>query len=129
MKRTHPADQLKDLDDNTLTRKLGSEALTRTAVPESIKVNVEDGVVVLRGEVDSPDRMSELAETVMEVPGVTGVENLLHLPGEPAPNKAAALEYYGRFVEVWRDADPDMQPLVKDIRQRLTALSPDVSNP
>lgn len=99
MKRTHPADQSKDLDDNTLARKLESEALTGTAVPEGIKVNVEDGVVVLRGEVDSPDRMSELAETVMEVPGVAGVENLLHLPGEPAPNKAAALEASARATD------------------------------
>jgi tetratricopeptide (TPR) repeat protein len=34
-----------------------------------------------------------------------------------------ALEYYGRFVELWQDADPDLQPLVRDVRQRMARLA------
>jgi osmotically-inducible protein OsmY len=97
MRATHPTEQPKDLDDATLARKVGSEVL-RTA-PEGITVNAEDGIVVLRGEVSAPERMSELARAVLRVPGVTGVENLLHLPGEPAPNKAPALEASTRAAE------------------------------
>ena len=61
-----------------------------------ITVNAEDGVVILRGEVASAERMAALASAVLQVPGVVGVENLLHLPGEPAPNKARALEASAR---------------------------------
>jgi BON domain-containing protein len=96
MKATHAVEQPKDLDDATLVAKVESEVLRRADVPEGISVNAEDGVVVLRGEVETPERMTELAEAVLRVPGVTGVENLLHLPGEPAPNKARALEASAR---------------------------------
>jgi hypothetical protein len=96
MKATHRVETPKDLDDTTLTRKIESEVLRGADVPEGITVNVEDGVVVLRGEVESPERMSELARKVLAVPGVSGVENLLHLPDEPAPNKASALEASAR---------------------------------
>jgi hypothetical protein len=96
MKATHHIQQPKDLDDATLTHKVESEVLRGADVPEGITVNAEDGVVVLRGEVDSPERMAELARRVLRVPGVAGVENLLHLPGEPAPNKARALEASAR---------------------------------
>jgi hypothetical protein len=97
MKATHPTEQAKDLDDATLAHKIESEVL-RTAA-EGITVNAEEGVVVLRGEVGSPERMAELAQAVLRVPGVTGVENLLHLPGEAAPNKAQALEASTRAAE------------------------------
>jgi osmotically-inducible protein OsmY len=92
MKATHHVQQPKDLDEAALTHKVESEVLRGPSVPEGISVNVEDGVVVLRGQVDSPERMTELTAAVLRVQGVTGVENLLHLPGEPAPNKAKALE-------------------------------------
>lgn len=39
--------------------------------------------------------------------------------GEPA----AAAERYARFVELWADADPDLQDLVRDARRRLEALA------
>jgi osmotically-inducible protein OsmY len=97
MKATHPTEQTKDLDDATLAHKVESEVLR--GAPEGITVNAEDGIVVLRGEVDSPERMSELARMVLRVPGVSGVENLLHLPGQPAPNKAKALEASTRAAE------------------------------
>jgi len=34
-----------------------------------------------------------------------------------------AKEYYGRFVELWRDADSDFQPSVQEIKARLAKLS------
>lgn len=57
-----------------------------------IVVNVEDGLVVLRGEVANSEQMNELTQGVMQIPGAVGVENLLHLPQERPPNKAAARE-------------------------------------
>ena len=34
-----------------------------------------------------------------------------------------ALEYYGRFVDLWKNADPEFQPLVADIRKRMAELA------
>jgi hypothetical protein len=99
MKARHPVQETKDLSDVTLARKVQSEALSGSDVPEGITVNAEDGVVVLRGEVQTAERMTELAQAVLLVPGVVGVQNLLHLPGEPAPNKASALEASARAKE------------------------------
>ena len=36
---------------------------------------------------------------------------------------AQAREYYGRFVDLWKDADPELQPLVVDARAALRHLS------
>ena len=43
----------------------------------------------LRGQVDRPELIHDLEEAVRKVPGVRGVENLLHLPGTPAPTSHA----------------------------------------
>jgi tetratricopeptide (TPR) repeat protein len=42
---------------------------------------------------------------------------------EQKGDRARALDYYGRFVELWRDADPDLQPQVTEIRQRMANLA------
>ncbi len=34
-----------------------------------------------------------------------------------------ARDYYGRFLDLWKDADPELQPLVRDVKQRLAKLS------
>jgi eukaryotic-like serine/threonine-protein kinase len=40
-------------------------------------------------------------------------------------DRARAAEYYARFVELWRDADPELQPQVQSARERLAALAPE----
>jgi BON domain len=91
-KATHPTEQPKDLDDVTLAHKIESEVISRMDVPKGkIAVNVEDGVASLRGQVETPDQMTSVAQDVLRVPGVIGVENFLHLPGELPPNKARAM--------------------------------------
>jgi len=42
---------------------------------------------------------------------------------EQRGDRAKALDYYGRFVDLWKDADPELQPLVKDARARLARLA------
>jgi len=37
-------------------------------------------------------------------------------------DKQKALDYYGRFVAGWRDADPELQPQVKEAKARMAAL-------
>lgn len=90
-KATHrtPADP--EPDDATLAHKVESEIFGDPNVPKGkINVNAEDGVVVLRGEVDRPEDVNGFEARVRKVPGVVDVRNLLHLPGTPAQNKEAA---------------------------------------
>ena len=96
-KATHrtPADP--EPDDSTLAHKVESELFGDPTIPKGkININAEDGIVVLRGELDDPKQLDTLEDTVRKIPGVAGVRNLLHLRGEPAPNKAAARQTTAR---------------------------------
>jgi hypothetical protein len=74
-------------DDATLTDKVETEIFRDRDVPQGqINVNTEHGRVVLRGEVPSEDMKARLEKQARLIPGVADVENLLHLPGEPAPH-------------------------------------------
>jgi osmotically-inducible protein OsmY len=76
-------------DDVTLARKVETEIFRDAHVPKGqINVNVEDGVVYLRGELEERDLIQDLEAQARKVQGVLGVENLLHVRGEEAPAKA-----------------------------------------
>ena len=42
---------------------------------------------------------------------------------EAKGDKTRALDFYGRFTELWREADPEFQPKVKEVRRRIAELS------
>jgi osmotically-inducible protein OsmY len=88
-KATHLREQPKPQpDDVTLARKVESEIFRGADVPKGqINVNVEDGVVYLRGELEQRDLIQDLESQARNVQGVRGVENLLHVRGEEAPAK------------------------------------------
>ena len=76
------------LNDPALAQKVESEVLRDKDIPKgNLNVNVENGVVYLRGEVTDRAIMDELVARARNVDGVRGVENLLHLPSEAAPTK------------------------------------------
>ncbi len=73
-------------NDATLKERVESELLGDPKVPKgAININAEQGIVVLRGEVPTDKMREKLAIRAGEIEGVWYVENLLHLPGEPAP--------------------------------------------
>ncbi|MBI2403696.1 MAG: hypothetical protein HYV20_13370, partial [Gemmatimonadetes bacterium] len=37
-------------------------------------------------------------------------------------DREKAIEYYNRFVELWKGADPELQPPVRDVKQRMARL-------
>jgi osmotically-inducible protein OsmY len=79
------------MDDVTLARKVESEVFRAADSPEGdVDVNVVDGVVYLHGQVRQPEQIREIETRTRRVPEVIGVENLLHLPGTPAPTRADA---------------------------------------
>ncbi|MDQ4130812.1 MAG: BON domain-containing protein, partial [Actinomycetota bacterium] len=74
------------LNDQTLKHKVESEVFGSGRFPKgSILVDAHDGVVALRGQVEDAEQRGALVESVRRVEGVRDVEDLLHLPGEPAP--------------------------------------------
>ena len=78
-------------DDVTLASKVQTELFRDPTVPKgTINVNVERGIVVLRGEVPDDAMRGDLASRVETMPGVWAVRNLLHLPGETAPQEVVA---------------------------------------
>jgi hypothetical protein len=73
-------------NDATLTQRVESEVFRDPGVPKGrININAEEGVIVLRGELDHPEQITDIENRVRNVPGVLDVKNLLHLPGTPAP--------------------------------------------
>ena len=86
-KVTHLREESKEQpNDATLVAKVQSEVFRDADMPKGqVDVNAEEGVVVLRGQVERPELIEELERKVRKVQGVVDVENLLHLPGTPAP--------------------------------------------
>jgi len=82
--------QARPIDDATLTDRVRSIVFRDDAVPKgALNVNVERGIVVLRGEVPDQDMKTRLLADVERIDGVWSVRDLLHLPGEPAATSAA----------------------------------------
>jgi osmotically-inducible protein OsmY len=90
-KATHRQEEPKpEPDDVTLARKVETEIFRGPDVPKGkINVNAENGLVVLRGEADTPEMIEDLARKAREVQGVREVENLLHVPGALPPSRRA----------------------------------------
>jgi osmotically-inducible protein OsmY len=78
-------------DDLTLRDRVESEVFRNPDLPKGrINFDVESGVVTIRGQVDNAYQIANVEKAVLKVPGVAGVENLLHVAGTPAPNKAGS---------------------------------------
>jgi osmotically-inducible protein OsmY len=68
-------------NDQALAERVKSEIFQPADAPKgSVNVNVEEGVVYLRGEVKRPEEIRKLVEEAGAVDGVRNVENLLHTP-------------------------------------------------
>ena len=79
------------VDDLTLRDRVESEIFRSPDLPKGqINFDVESAVVTVRGQVDNALQIAKIEKAVLKVPGVRGVENLLHVDGTPAPNKAEA---------------------------------------
>lgn len=90
---THARDEAEQVDDRTLVDRVRSEIFRGRGVSAgSVDLDAVDGVVTLRGQVDSRDVADQLESAARRVPGVLHVVSYLHDPtGEPA-NKRAARE-------------------------------------
>lgn len=80
-------------DDVTLTHKVESELYRRAGVPKGhLSINAEDGTVFLRGVMDRQEEIDRLEAAARRIAGVRSVENLIHMPGTPAPASRPKVE-------------------------------------
>jgi osmotically-inducible protein OsmY len=78
------------LNDPALVQKVESEVFRDEHIHHvkgHIDFNAEYGVIYIRGEVPDEATREDLTARARRVDGVRAVENLTHLPGEPAPAK------------------------------------------
>jgi hypothetical protein len=96
MLRTRGAGRFRPVDDVSVQQHL-TAVLARLPVPTSkISVEVVEGVVRVRGQLDEAGHGEVVLAALSAEPGVRDVESLLHLAGEAPPNKAAALQASAR---------------------------------
>ena len=76
-------------NDEALVDRVQSIVFRNPEMPKGrVNINVEDGVVVLRGELDRAEQIQELEAAARKVPGVRDVTNHLHLPHTMAALRA-----------------------------------------
>lgn len=81
----------REYDDVTLARKVETELFRPADAPkESVNVNVQNGVVELRGQVKRPEDVKRLGDAAAGVDGVRDVHNLLHTPGSEPKHSPAS---------------------------------------
>ena len=81
------------IDDLTLAQKVESQLFRRAHVPKGhVSVNAEEGVVFLRGVMERQEDIERMGEEARRIAGVRAVENLVHMPGTPAPASRSKLE-------------------------------------
>ncbi len=69
------------LDDVSLARKVESVAFREAGVSKAhVSVNAENGVVYLRGRLESEREIEDLVRAAAAVDGVARIENMLHPP-------------------------------------------------
>ena len=104
----------------------------RTRATASICGYYETAIIYDRmGRADSALAYLEKALDMPAVPGRLFNESYSLAPSlkrlgelyESRGDRKKAIDYYGRFVALWKDADPALQPAVKDVRGRLARLA------
>lgn len=65
-------------------------------------------------------RWGRVAQDALNLPGILQRLGELY---EAKGDAAKAALYYGKFVDLWKHANPELQPRVTDIRQRMAHLT------
>jgi eukaryotic-like serine/threonine-protein kinase len=88
-----------------------ARAFERMSQPDSAILKYEQ--VTNSGDIDSDTRHFTM---------VAALRRLGELY-ESRGDRAKAVDYYGRFVDLWKNADPELQPLVADVRRHMANLA------
>ena len=91
-----------------------AEAWERAGNTDSARVVLERAVTTIAAKDASDDAL-------YYGPGLRRLGELCEAKGD----REKAREYYQRFVDLWRNADPVFQPQVTEAKRRLAALGGD----
>jgi hypothetical protein len=93
-KATHPRFTLPPpVDDVVLVDRVKAVLFREHDFPKGrISIDAANGCVSLRGEIERYEQIDQIESVVWGIPGVSDIENLLHMAGTPAPNTITALE-------------------------------------
>jgi serine/threonine-protein kinase len=69
--------------------------------------------------VETPNLFRVFADAYTLAPSFKRLGELYEAKGD----RKKAADYYGKFVDLWKDADPELQPGVTEVRQRLARLA------
>jgi eukaryotic-like serine/threonine-protein kinase len=85
----------------------------------------DSALAVYRRYVDSPglDRLSD--DPINLAPSYERLGELYEARG----NRADALTYYNKLADLWKNADPELQPVVKEVKARIARLTQERSTP
>src|SRR5262245_59476998 len=127
----HLREEQKQFDDVTLARKVETMLFRDPRVPKGeIDVNVQRGVVQLRGVVPTSGMLDDLAEQTRAVEGVLAVESPLDLRPQPAPMHqspgSAALDVPSQQLRV---LDGEALPVVVEVRVDVAVPAPTPRRP
>jgi tetratricopeptide (TPR) repeat protein len=98
---------------------------TQCALPEMGRVYDQLGqtdsalAVYERAETNSPVLLSVFTAPWNDAQALHRLGELYEEKG----NRDNAVEYYGRFVALWKDADPELQPQVREAKARMAKLA------
>ncbi|PYO94916.1 MAG: hypothetical protein DMD60_14035 [Gemmatimonadetes bacterium] len=79
----------------------------------------DSGVAVYERAVNTPGYFRAFEESATLGPTYRRLGELYEERGD----KARARDYYSRFVELWKDADTELQPSVREVRAKLSELN------
>jgi eukaryotic-like serine/threonine-protein kinase len=79
----------------------------------------DSALAILRRYVDAPGIGRVEDDPMNLAPTLKRLGELYEARGD----RANALIYYGKFVDLWRDADPELQPAVRDVKSRIARLA------
>ena len=79
----------------------------------------DSALAVYRRLVDVPGMDRIIEDALFLVPSYRRLAELYEARGD----RANAATYYNKVLDLWKNADPELQPIVADVRRRLTALA------
>jgi len=82
--------------------------------------NADSTAHYLEKFIEIPDGFGN-ADALVYAPALTRLGELAEQRGDTA----TALRYYGEFVELWKDAEPEQQVKVRQVRERIARLRSD----
>ena len=80
--------------------------------------NADSAIAVLSRGLDMPDPYRGFSDWLWRAPTLIRVGELHEASGE----HDRAVARYNEFLELWRNADPELQAIVQDIRERVARL-------